>query len=437
MYNINYAALGGDLREAYMVAFCPKNTLNGVYIVLIVSDSIKGTNPQYLIFGTMVQIQNVTTLAFLFLIVGTFNLQAQQTHIVDLSGTGDFTSIHAAVDAASAGDTIRVQPDQYAFTADLGAIEVGKKLIIIGSGYMKVEEGGTELVDITGNGFFDLTSSADGTVIRGFRIQGATDFLDTESGTSGITVEENLFIEGDNVITLFGSADTVRSNIFLGDGSSSNSGLGSIGAYGANTVINNNLFTRARGAAHNRGILEVQDNGSGVKVYNNLFDQSYYHTSYSGGLIYAEGAPEIYSNGLIGMGSSSKGIHVTGSAFVTNNSFYQGIASSGLNAVEDAPSFVSFDVDNEELDLEKIDEGEYDLNLADGSAWIDAGRTGTPYLDTDGSRSDIGLYGGPFPFQDGKGAPSVPVVIDFQVSPTTVSPSGTITIQATGRIGGN
>lgn len=62
------------------------------------------------------------------LIIGASIAQAQQTHIVDLAGTGDFTSIHDAVTAAASGDTIRVQPDQYAFTADLGPISVDKKL---------------------------------------------------------------------------------------------------------------------------------------------------------------------------------------------------------------------------------------------------------------------------------------------------------------------
>lgn len=367
------------------------------------------------------------------LIIGASIAQAQQTHIVDLAGTGDFTSIHDAVTAAASGDTIRVQPDQYAFTADLGPISVDKKLYIIGSGYMPVEDGGTELIDIPGTGFFDLTGSADGTVIKGFRIQGATDFLDTESGTANVTIEENLFIQGFDVLALAGSADTVRSNIFY------NTGYYTVNTSGANTQITNNIFSENYPAAHNTGTVYIS-NGSGViAAYNMFIGGNYGVYSNSPRIRVQAGSPEIFSNGFIN-GTDANIIFNNGSPFVTDNAYsgLSNIPGSGtwnLNPVTDSPSFTDFDEDNSTFDLDAIDDNSYDLKLADGSAWIDAGRTGTPYLDLDGSRSDIGIYAGPTSFSDGRGAPSVPVVIQFQVTPTTVSPSGTITITATGRIG--
>lgn len=349
---------------------------------------------------------------------------AQQTIIVDLAGTGDYTSIHDAVDNASDGDTIRVQPDQYAFTADLGQVTVDKELIIIGAGYMPVEEGGTELIDIAKNGFFALTGSADGTIIRGFRVQGASNFLTSESGASGITIEQNLFISGDNTIRFEGNQDTVRHNIFI-DG-----GVGQVRAIGTNTQVTNNIFSELSRSSVNRGFVEIND-GTGVIVAYNLFlncDMS--HSS--SGTIESAGSPEVYSNGFI---DNSRPYNTdSGTPFVTNNGFYNS-SSHGLNPVEEAPSFQNFDPDNDVLNTENIDDNDFDFTLADGSGWIDMGRTGTPYLDEDGSRSDIGVYAGPNPFVGGKGAPSVPVVIEMQVSPTTVSPTGTITIQATGRIG--
>ena len=352
-------------------------------------------------------------------------LFAQQTHIVDLSGTGDFTSIHAAVDAASSGDTIRVQPDQYAFTADLGAIEVDKKLVIIGSVYMPVEDWFSELIDITGSGFFDLTGTADGTVIKGFRVQGAAGFLDTESGTANVTIEENLFIEGVSVLYFQGTADTVRSNIFAG------TSYYSVRTSNSNTQITNNLFTENAIPNSSTGLIYVA-NATGVVIAYNLFLNTASTTSFTRPDINViSGSPEVYSNGFV---NSTYTIRNTGSAFITNNGFYNS-GSTGLNAVDENPVFVEFDSDNQELTLEELDENQYDLSLDTGSNWIDAGRTGTPYLDTDGSRSDIGIFAGSNPFDDGRGAPSVPVVIQFQVSPTTVSPTGTITIQATGRIG--
>jgi hypothetical protein len=250
--------------------------------------------------------------------------------------------------------------------------------------------------------------------------------LDSESGTNGLTIEENLFIDGTEVLVLNGSADTVRSNIF------SKTGVASIRTYGANTIITNNLLTESLLPAGSSGAVDIRTSGVGVKISNNLFIKGTTSTSFVRPSIYiATGSPEVYSNGFVGiLYATNSG----GSSFVTNNGFYNSTAY-GLNPVEENPMFVEFDSDNGNLDIEAIDENQIDLTLASGSGWIDAGRTGTLYLDTDGSRSDIGIYGGPNPFDDGRGAPSVPVVIQFQVSPTTVSPTGTITIQATGRIG--
>ena len=56
------------------------------------------------------------------------------------------------------------------------------------------------------------------------------------------------------------------------------------------------------------------------------------------------------------------------------------------------------------------------------------------FNDEDGSRNDMGIYGWIYPMGE-TGAPTIPVVNSISVTPTTVSPSGTITINASGRIG--
>jgi hypothetical protein len=184
--------------------------------------------------------------------------------------------------------------------------------------------------------------------------------------------------------------------------------------------------------ASNTGVIYLL-NASGVVVAYNLHLNTNSSASFNRPDVYVgSGAPEIYSNGYVNAPFPVQ--NASGNAFVTNNGFYNS-AASGLNQEDANPDFEDFDSDNTELDLESLDENSFDLNLSSVSAWINAGRTGTPYLDLDGSRSDIGLYAGPTSFSDGRGAPSVPVVIQFQVTPTTVSPSGTITITATGRIG--
>ena len=110
---------------------------------------------------------------------------------VDLAGGGDFSSIHEAVAAAASGDTILVMSGQYDFTTSNGRITVSKQLFIIGSGFDKVENGGTKLVDINATGLFLLDASSDGTVIKGFRISSGVSAITTEPNAKRIVIENN------------------------------------------------------------------------------------------------------------------------------------------------------------------------------------------------------------------------------------------------------
>jgi hypothetical protein len=68
-----------------------------------------------------------------------------------------------------------------------------------------------------------------------------------------------------------------------------------------------------------------------------------------------------------------------------------------------------------------------DLHLAPGSPCIDAGRIGFDYYDCDGTRNDMGVYGGP----DAICGPG-PVVTNLQLVPPAVVRGETFNIQATG-----
>ncbi len=63
-----------------------------------------------------------------------------------------------------------------------------------------------------------------------------------------------------------------------------------------------------------------------------------------------------------------------------------------------------------------------------GSPCINAGNPNLSYNDLDNTRNDIGIYGGPYQWGDGK-----PVVLDMQLTPNPVQQGGTINIQATGQ----
>ena len=80
------------------------------------------------------------------------------------------------------------------------------------------------------------------------------------------------------------------------------------------------------------------------------------------------------------------------------------------------------------------DEENADFRLSPGSPAIDAGRPGQELVDGDGSRNDMGAYGGPMPLGSGDEGEPVPVVTDVEVEPNPVEKGQTITIRAKARI---
>ena len=73
-----------------------------------------------------------------------------------------------------------------------------------------------------------------------------------------------------------------------------------------------------------------------------------------------------------------------------------------------------------------LDVANGDLHLQAGSPCIDTGDLVATWNDLDGSRNDMGLYGGENSW-GGLG----PLVTNMTVTPATVETGGTITIQAT------
>jgi len=72
-----------------------------------------------------------------------------------------------------------------------------------------------------------------------------------------------------------------------------------------------------------------------------------------------------------------------------------------------------------------------DLTLAPDSPAIDAGPPDPQYNDRDGSRNDIGMFGGHNFIPDGR-TTDKPIVLGLDVAPIAVPTGGTVTIESTG-----
>jgi len=81
-----------------------------------------------------------------------------------------------------------------------------------------------------------------------------------------------------------------------------------------------------------------------------------------------------------------------------------------------------------------IDSSNGNFALQSTSPSIDTGRPGSADADPDGTRNDMGAYGGPdaasfWPYPAG-----APIITNLTATPTSVPKGGTITINATGEI---
>jgi hypothetical protein len=72
-----------------------------------------------------------------------------------------------------------------------------------------------------------------------------------------------------------------------------------------------------------------------------------------------------------------------------------------------------------------------DYTLASDSPAINAGPPDPQYKDRDGTRNDIGMYGGHSFIPDGR-TTKKPIVLSIDASPIAVPTGGTVTIESTG-----
>ena len=102
----------------------------------------------------------------------------------------------------------------------------------------------------------------------------------------------------------------------------------------------------------------------------------------------------------------------------TKGSYYG--CSSGMGDISLNPKFIDPNAGN--------------YALRSDSPCKDSGSPGTMYNDPDGTRNDMGAYGGPESVAFWPYIPGGPVITDLSVTPASIQKGGKITIRATGRV---
>jgi len=176
-------------------------------------------------------------------------------------------------------------------------------------------------------------------------------------------------------------------------------------------------------------------NNTNLKIVNNVFLDVVSIAIYNGGAAWNYTDNALISNNIIMNCATGIGNAGSGSPTISYNGFYNNSSNGmeGISPKTTSPVFVDYG-SNDDYDFGSYDNDGYDLRLQGTSTYLDAGDPLVTFNDLDGSRNDLGAYGWIYPIGT-TGAPTIPVVNSISVTPTTVSPSGTITINATGRIG--
>lgn len=355
---------------------------------------------------------------------------------VDANGTGDFTDIQDAIDAAAPGDWILVAPGTY------GAIDYGGKSLWISS----VDGPETTIIDAKRGGYAVTATQGETseTGLVGFTVTGARDIA-VYVDFSSLHLEDLHITETTGSYVLYGhGADLELQDVVIDNNDASSMvfytsrgstqltgvtaecGRGGYVVYSGHGYLQvdwSTLTCDGRGASaiyveHTIGTVvrshlvgsvmatnEDKHPEDSLDLYNTLLEGNYSAT-YGGILIrnsvisgmvsYVDNAeypgnPVIESSVLTDSACAISSSAVTNT--VRNNAFWNttpsctGASLVGVDGnLDDDPMFV--------------DAAGGDYHLDRGSPLEDAGVDEYDYEDVDGSRNDIGLYGGRYT-QDG------------------------------------
>jgi len=347
----------------------------------------------------------LTNVSYLMLAVLTMCWSARATtRYVSPSGVSPYLTIVSAYNASAAGDTILIGAGTYAEGINSNRqntyIGAGWDVTQIQSIYLNVSSGGTVVEGLTlseSSGYpCYIAPNVDSVTVRRCRI-----VVPASSGYPCV------YQGGSSALTTFEDCQLFQA--FQTNSVSLNLG---------HMVFRNCLFVHQNATP---AIYAFNGNNGTLEIYNSVFLGFNRLMNCTGTL------PIVYINNIsydwLGV-SPQYGTYLAGSMFAYNAS--DRITPPGTNTILLTTNpFVSYDSTANWSDASN-------LRMANGSPCI---HTGHPsILNLDGSRSDMGIYGGPRPIVD-HGVPSYPFPVSLTITPTLIGVGDSIQVNTSGRVG--
>jgi hypothetical protein len=301
--------------------------------------------------------------------------------IVDINGTGDYSSIQTAIENSVPGDTVSVMPGTYVENLNYK----GKNICVKSSSNEPKTTiiDGSQPADTTYGSVATFLSGEDTTaILRGFTLTGGT----------GMYLEDGDFKAraGGGIIIERGSSPLIENNIIRDNVADGGGGM-DIASNGSNPIVRNNLIWRNIASDEDPrwtfagGGIEISYGARPVICNNTIVNNKCFDGAGGIGAI-INGMPSIYNNIIvnnIGGGISAQQIILVVASYnnVWNNTVDDVIGQVlNGNSISVDPLFV--DSENGIFELQSV------------SPCINAGDPASPY-DPDNSIADLGAFYNP------------------------------------------
>ncbi len=356
-----------------------------------------------------------------------------RTLLVDCTGAAEYTDIVSAVEEADSGDTIEVAPCTYEGSVDFR----GREVHIVATGGPEV----TFIVATEGEPVVEAhRGEGPNTILEGFTLVGGggAERAAVEDEFSALTLRDVVITGSAGFVTVYARSSFLRlENVWIDETNTPALGMQVQARRGALVVKDSRVTCGAAGVGvqveHGAGFLDglatdcageegVHLENSPSRVQRSVFTGRFTVVNedrteeaavmegnvFLGGLSVSVSAAELHNAVFSGAGivSSASTVTVAGAIFTgaacalessgagslrVEYSAFHGNGENHCSATDPVGSAGNIEADPSFTDLAA---GDYTLRA--GSSAIDAGSPADSYRDVDGSRNDIGAWGGPF-----------------------------------------